>query len=58
MKRKVFYDLGRAFDEWYEEGRVKFVYGTEGKGLEREIKHISALIDCIKKKKGKSLENG
>ena len=51
MKREAFRDLGESFYDWYKAGRVKFVYGTEGKDLDKEIKHISELIEYIEKKK-------
>ena len=51
MKREAFRDLGERFYDWHKAGRVKFVYGTEGKDLNEEIKHILELIEYIKKKK-------
>jgi biotin synthase-like enzyme len=51
MKRRLFRDLGKMFHGWYRAGRVKFVYGTQGRDLDEEIKHISQLIEYVKKKK-------
>ena len=57
MKKQLFQDLGQRFYEWHNRNKIKFVYGTGGKGLDKEIEHISELIEYVKKKK-KSLFEG
>ena len=55
MRRQLFRDLGQSFYEWYKSGSVRFVYGTEGKDLNRKIGHLAVLIEYVTKKKGNLL---
>ena len=57
IKRELFRDLGGKFYYWYKSEKVKFVYGTEGRALDTEIKRISRLIEYVKKKKGGVRQN-
>ena len=47
LKQDAFRDLGEAFYEWYRAGKVKFVYGTEGKPLDGEIGRMIGLIGGV-----------
>ena len=51
MDRRLFQDLGQKFYEWHKTNRVKFIYGTSGKGLDKKIERMSELIEYVKKKK-------
>ena len=51
MLDKCYFDLGKSFSEWYKNGEVKFVYGTECKNCNEEIVRISKLIEYVKAEK-------
>jgi hypothetical protein len=50
-EKKKFRNLGQTFYRWYKADKVKFVYGTEARGLDMEIQRIAELIEYVKKKK-------
>jgi len=56
MKKELLRDMGERFYGWHKGNKVKFVYGTEGKDLDREIEHIRELIEYVKKKKERLLQ--
>ena len=55
MRQRLLRDLGKRFYEWCKGDKVKFVYGTKGKGLDKRIDHILGLIEYSKGKKKRCL---
>ncbi len=49
--KEQFQNLGQTFYEWYKQDKLKFIYGTDSRNLEMEIKRISELIEYVLNKK-------
>lgn len=49
--KELFYSLGKNFYDWNQSGQLKFIFGTEGKNIEKEILRLAELIEYVKDKK-------
>jgi hypothetical protein len=57
MDQKLLRDLGKDFYEWRKKDKVKFIYGTKGKGLDEKIERISGLIEYVKSRRKSGSKN-